>query len=243
MKIKSLTMGIIIFSLIFGGIAATIATDLWTTTTDKIPSKIKSGEFEGSYNPADIRGSYTFIDISETFEIELKILYEAFGIPLNTVGKEIQSKDLEQLYAETGVEIGNESVQIFVALYKNLPITLDGTVLPSTAVELILLENSALTAEQKEYLASHSIDIQNKGDVDSLEYLEEDSVVDEEESENVVNGSATFQKVLDTGISKEQIEEIIGANMPPTNQTVKDYCIEVGLSFSEIKEQLNTLIQ
>lgn len=247
MKIKSLTMGMILLFIIFGGIGATIATDVWTTTTDKIPAKIKSGEYEGSYNPADIRGSYTFADISETFEVDLQILYEAFGIPQNTVGTEIQSKDLETLYADTGVEIGNESVQIFVALYKNLPITLDGSVLPSVAVDLILLENSSLTTEQKEYLETHSVDIQDIGDMNSVESSIESSegepTINEEESESLVKGSTTFQTVLDGGVTKEQIEEIIGAKMPPSNQTVKDYCMEVGLSFSEIKEKLNALAQ
>lgn len=242
MRIKMLSMGIIIVSFIFGGISATIATDLWSTVSDKKPAKISSGEFEGSYNPADIRGSYTFTDVSETFEIELEILYEAFEIPLDTVGTKIQTKDLETWYKESGFEIGNESVQIFVALYKNLPITLDETVLPSTAVELILQENSLLTAEQIEYLEIHKVDIQKIENKDLLEGAN-DSTVEEGELENLVNGSATFQKVLDAGATKEQIEEIIGAKMPPTNQTVKDYCIETGLSFSEIKEQLNTLIQ
>lgn len=242
MKIKSFTMGIIILLVIFGGIGATIATDLWTTTTDKKPAKFTSGEFEGNYNPADIRGSYTFLDVSKAFEIDLQVLYKAFGIPQDTDGTKIQTKDLETLYADTDAEIGNESVQIFVALYKNLPITLDETVLPSEAVELIMLENSSLNAEQMEYLETHTIDIQNISDIAVPETTTGDSSSDEE-SENVVNGSATFQKVLDAGVTKEQIEEVINAPMPPTNQTIKDYCNEAGLSFSEIKEKLNALIQ
>lgn len=242
MKIKSFTMGIIILLVIFGGIGATIATDLWTTTTDKKPAKFTSGEFEGNYNPADIKGSYTFLDVSEAFEINLQVLYKAFGLPKDTDGTKIQTKDLETLYSETDIEIGNESVQIFVALYKNLPITLDETVLPSEAVELIRLENSSLNAEQMEYLETHSVDIQNIRDITVTE-SENDNSTGDEEAEAVLNGSATFQKVLDAGVTKEQIEEVIDASMPPTNQTIKDYCNETGLSFSEIKEKLNALIQ
>lgn len=240
MKIKSFAMGIIILLVIFGGIGATIATDLWTTTTDKKPAKFTSGEFEGKYNPADIRGSYTFLDVSKAFEIDLAVLYKAFGIPQDTDGTKIKTKDLETLYSETGFEIGNESVQIFVALYKNLPITMDETLLPSEAVKLILHENSSLNEEQTNYLETHGVDVQNIKDIDVIEDAKDESNGDEE---IVINGSTTFQKVLDAGVTKKQIEELIDAPMPPTNQTVKDYCNENGLSFSEIKEKLNALIQ
>ncbi|MDF2952722.1 MAG: hypothetical protein K0S18_2305 [Anaerocolumna sp.] len=74
------------------------------------------------------------------------------------------------------------------------------------------------------------------------EEAEDEETEDEEaEDEALVKGSTTFQQVLDSGISKEQIETIIGGNLPPTNQTVKDYCLASGLSFSEIKEQINSL--
>jgi len=61
--------------------------------------------------------------------------------------------------------------------------------------------------------------------------------------EALVNGSTTFQQLLDAGISKEDIELIIGSPLPPTNQTVKDYCNAQGLSFSQIKDQLNALAE
>ena len=249
MKIKALTMGIIIFLVIFGGIGVTMAVDLWSTTTDKVPVTYKDGELAGTYNPADIRGSYTFADVSELFEIDLQVLYEAFGIPADTIGTEIQSKDLESLYAESGAEIGNESVQVFVALYKNLPMDLDETYLPNEAVELILKQNSNLTEEQKDYLSTHSIDITGTGA--SVETSSDTSTTESttvststaEEPESVVNGNATFQIVLDAGVTKEEIEKILNVPLPPTNQTVKDYCNEAGISFSDIKEQLNALIE
>ena len=45
--------------------------------TKFLPS-IKTGEFAGQYNPADIRGSYTFDDISNAFEIPIEDLGKAF---------------------------------------------------------------------------------------------------------------------------------------------------------------------
>lgn len=59
--------------------------------------------------------------------------------------------------------------------------------------------------------------------------------------EPLVKGSTTFQQVLDAGITQVQIEAILGAAMPPGNATIKDYCLEQGISFSEIKDQLNAL--
>lgn len=239
MKIKTLTMGILIFVIIFGGIGATLAVDLWSTTSEKIPVKYKDGEFSGSYNPADIRGSYTFAEVSELFEIDLQVLYKAFNIPLDTVGTEIKSKDLEGLYEESGADIGNESLQIFVALYKNLPIDLDDTFLPKQAVELILQANGSLTEEQKDYLTAHTLDTIAESISDKTTSAQPPT----EATESVVNGTTTFQKALDAGITKEELETILNAPMPSSNQTIKDYCIEAGLSFSEVKGKLNALIE
>ncbi len=239
MKINILTIGIIIMLAIFGGIGSTLAMDLWSTTSDKTPAKIKDGKAAGSYNPADIRGSYTFKDVSELFKIDLKVLYQAFNIPENTDGTKIKTKDLEMLFDTSEVEIGNQSVQVFVALYRNLPIELNDTYIPKQAAMLITQENSQLTSDQKNYLNTHTIDLSSKKKADSVI----SNRVATEESENVVNGSATFQKVLDSGVTKKQIERIIEADMPPTNQTVRDYCIKNGLSFPDIKDQLNALIE
>ena len=245
MKIKAMTMGIIILIVIFGGIGATMVVDLWTTTTDKIPVLIKDGEFAGAYNPADIRGSYTFADVAELFEIDLQVLYEAFGIPVDTIGTEIQTKDLETLYAESETEIGNESVRVFVALYKNLPVDLDETYLPKQAAELILQKNSKLTEEQKNYLSTHSLVVSgtSTSEASVTDESKNETAVVTEKTESIVNGTATFQNILDAGVTKEEIEKTINAPMPPTNQTVKDYCTKAGLSFSEIKEKLNALIE
>lgn len=241
MKINTLTMGIIILLLIFGGISTTLAMDLWSTTSDKTPAKIKEGYAAGSYNPADIRGSYTFNEVADAFEIDLGVMFEAFNIPSDTDGNEIKTKDLENLYEGSEAEIGNESVQLFVALYKNLPIELDGTYITKNAAKLILQENSQLTGEQKNYIETHSVDLTIVSQTDEID---SDNISEGTETvERIINGSSTFQNVLDAGVTKEQIEIVINSEMPPTNQTVKNYCIEKGLSFSDIKNKLNEIIE
>lgn len=251
MKIKMKLMAIIVPVILFGGIAVSMAAGAWSTTTDKQLATYASGEFAGQYNPADIRGSYTFEDISSLFNINLNVLYEAFGIPQGTSG--MKTKDLEGIYGDVS-GIGNESVQVFVALYKNLPIELDDTLLPKSAADVLLRDNQALTEEQKAYIASHTATEEAAQPSESAAVPGEaspsasptgsplkDGSGDGTNEEALVNGSTTFGQLLDAGILREDIENIIGSPLPPTNQTVKDYCIAQGLTFSEIKDQLNAL--
>lgn len=65
----------------------------------------------------------------------------------------------------------------------------------------------------------------------------------ETESELTINGSTTFQQALDTGITPQQIESIIGDTMPSASQSIKDYCTENGLQFSTIKDRMNQLAE
>ena len=254
MKIKIIFMAILVPAILFGGILASIAADAWSTTSDKKPATYLNGSYAGEYNPADIRGSYTFAEISELFEIDLDILYKAFNIPEGTDGTSVKSKDLETL-SDTGV--GNESIQVFVALYKGLPIETGSAILPEEAVKMIL-ESGNPTQEQQQYLKEYTPETVSQSESEAAASSAQPEKSDGTgtgtgsagagtetgtEEEQLVNGSATFQQVLDAGITKEQIESIIGNEMPPANQTVKDYCNSMGLSFSDIKEQLNGLVE
>ena len=128
MKIKSITLGGALVILLFGGIMISSVFGWWQTESNKVPAKIKEGEAAGEYNPEDIRGSYGFIDISEHFEIPLETLADAFMLPNDVDPSLFKNKDLEVLYEEIieeDKEIGNASVQLFVALYKGLPFGYD----------------------------------------------------------------------------------------------------------------------
>lgn len=263
-------LSLLIFGILAGGIFATMELGVWATSSDKTPAKYQDGELSGTYDPSDIRGSYTFQEVSDLFEIDLATLYQAFGIPEETDGNLFYTKDLESLYGDMGVEIGNESVQVFVALYKNLPIELGETYLLREGTELILQNNPDLTEEQRAYLESHTLNpnstepalpLENAGDQENPEAVKPATQEPQEQAANggspnggsasnpdgteedkpLVTGTTTFQQVLDGGVTKEQIEQVIGGSLPFTNQTVKDYCTEKGLTFSLIKEELNSL--
>ncbi len=170
MKIKSWHMGLIVLIVIFGGIAGTMAFNLWNTEGggggqgtggSRVPVTFKVGEFAGEYNPADIRGSYSFGYISELWEIPLTELGTAFGLGAIENLADFKCKDLEAAYAnlEENVEIGTGSVKVFVALYTGLPYTLSGDeYLPKSAVEL-LKAKVTLTEDQVAFLDTHSVDI------------------------------------------------------------------------------------
>jgi len=170
MKIKNWHMGLIVLIVIFGGIAMTMAFNLWKTEGgeggqgnggNRVPVTSKVGEFAGEYNPADIRGSYSFGHISELWGIPLAELGTAFGLGAIDNLVDFKCSDLHEAYAnlEEDVEIGTGSVRIFVGLYTGLPITLvDDEYLPQSAVE-ILKTKVILTEEQGIFLDTHSVDI------------------------------------------------------------------------------------
>lgn len=240
MRIKSPVIAVIILAVIFGGISIASALDFWSTTSNKTPVRFKDGAYVGQYNPEDIRGSYTLADVARLFEIDEQTLLAAFGLPENTDPSLFRTSALEEVYASTGADIGNGSVQLFVALYKNLPITLDGTALPQSAVDVILTANPNLTAEQISYLADNTVSMTPEENPSETDQTGETS---HGESENLINGQTTFQQLLDKGLTRDQIESVLGTKMPPTNQTVKDFCLNEGLTFSTVKAKLAELLQ
>jgi len=247
MKIKSKTLAILVVVILFGGIFASSAMNMWKTESSKVPKLITAGDFKGEYNPADIRGSYSFGEVSELFNVPLEDLAYGFNIPDAVKASEFKNKDLETLYQDLEYEIGNASVKLFVALYRGLPYDLEeDTYLLESAVE-VLKEKALLTQEKLAFLESHTISI---GEIDSNS---ESSTGDEEESKDVeeaveeeehqenettIKGKTTFKELLDWGVSQEKIEEIIELPLPNPVMTIRDYCVDHNLSFSDIKSKL-----
>ena len=157
MSLNSKSLAALIAAVLFGGILLTNATGWWHTTTTKVPATFSEGEAAGQYNPADIRGSYTFGDIAGSFGVPLAALQTAFEVPAGVDPASFQVKSLETQYADQGVEIGTNSVRLFVALYTGLPYDLSlGDVLPAAAAQ-VLREQAALTPERLDYLAAHTV--------------------------------------------------------------------------------------
>ncbi|MBA7704438.1 hypothetical protein ES703_113246 [subsurface metagenome] len=255
MKIKNWHMGLIVLIVIFGGIAMTMAFNLWKTEGGRgsqgsgggqVPVTFKVGEFAGEYNPADIRGSYSFGNISELWEIPLTELGTAFG--LGTIGNlaDFRCGDLEAAYAnlEEDVEIGTGSVKVFVALYTGLPYMLSGDdYLPQSAVEL-LKAKVTLTEDQVEFLDTHSVDISEIQIVEPGTATEGVAPTEEHETstEMVIKGNTTFGNLLDWGVPEEEIKTVIGEELPATGMTIRDFAIQEGLDFGSIKAPLQAKV-
>ena len=270
MKIKPGVLALVVLVILFGGIQVASAMGLWQTTSSKVPAKFETGDYAGTYNPADIRGSYTFAEIADVFQIESDVLLQAFGFAPETDPSQLKSKDLEARFAGAAFEIGNGSMQVFVALYQNLPIDLADEGLPSPAVDIILASNQKLSSDSLAWLERHRVDISAFPDVSSDQETEQttqetgqttqetgQTTVEtsasepaattteshETKSDSQVKGTTTFQQVLDAGITREQIEEILGVPLPAaTNQAIKDFCVSQDIPFSSVKEQLSSLM-
>lgn len=157
MKANSKAIFITIILTFTIGIAGSNILGLWNTEGSKEPRKLESGEFKGESNPKDIKGSYSFKEISTIFNIPLEDLIKAFDVD-NNYKESFKCKDLEKYYKDTeGKEIGTESIRLFVAFYKGMEYELkEDTFLPEQAVDM-LNKNGKLSNNQKEYINNHKV--------------------------------------------------------------------------------------
>lgn len=239
MKLESKYLALITLIFVLGSVALTSMMGLWKTTNDKVPAKYKDGDFSGQYDPADIRGSYTFGDIYNAFGIPVEDLGRAFGVADPAEYESFQCKELETLYtslAAEGKEVGTGSVRYFVALYKGLPIvTEEDTYLPKTAVE-ILKSRTELTSEQINYIEKYSVDLPKETIPAAWPDKKETSVVD-----NTIKGNTTFQELMDWGVLVEDIEKVINDELVDPKTIIKDYASAKGVEFSTLRVPLQEL--
>ena len=248
MKLTSKPLALAILVILFGGIMATTAMNWWQTESSKVPAVFTEGELAGEYNPADIRGSYTFGEVSDLFDIPLADLSAAFQIPAGTDAATFELKSLETLYADLPQEIGTSSVRMFVALYKGLPYDFsnEDTFLLLQSVEILQREGQ-LSAEQEEYLKSHivntSLTVISKP-VFEATALPAPTIAETDElaTDHTVKGSTTFQDLLDWGMAQSKIESILGESMPAAETVIKNYYTEKGLEFSAAKSSLQAAV-
>lgn len=262
MRLKLIWIFPIIIVFLFGGIRIADGLNFWQTESTKVPQTIKEGEFAGMADPADIRGSYSFGDIANAFDIEAEIIAKAFDIESNQPSL-VLAKELEVLYGETesGLEIGTGAIRQFVALYTGLPY--EGYDAITTAGIDILKEEGKWSEEledkYKDVIVDLSIyDIINKSGSEETSLIEaNNSVVSEDENNKAtdnatgtehdedeigVKGKTTVAELIGWGITLEQIEDTLGVSVPNENLLIRDICTQNSLSFGEIKETFNAML-
>lgn len=244
MKIKSTFLGVIVLVIMFGGVYGSSLLGWWRTTGRRIPRQIQSGQFEGASDPADIRGSYAFQDVSNAFNIPSSTLNLAFGLPSGLDGTTFFNKDLEAIYADIdpNLEVGTDSMRWFVAWYKGMPYQPgEGTAMPQPAAD-ILRNRGGLTSEQIVFMETRIVALPLV-DLDAQSSETQPSEAEEhDEGEAMVRGKTTFADLLDWGLTQAQIEAIIGGPMPNRLTLLRDYCQQNGLSFGQIKAELQAAL-
>ncbi len=250
-KLNSYLLAGLVIVLIFGGIGFSTAMNWWQTESTKVPATFSEGEFAGQYDPADIRGSYSFGDVSSNFSVPLADLATAFRLPVGTDVAVFTVKDLESLNEDLPIEMGTSSVRLFVAFYNGLPFDLsvaeDSYLFPEAAQ--ILTAHGQMQPEQAQFLATHIVS-QDMTAVAADESATDESAAAESTpqpeaaaTEHVapamtVTGATTFQNLLDWGLDPALIESVIGGTMPNAQILVKDYAVNNGQTFSTLKTAL-----
>jgi len=252
MTLTSKPLAFLVVFFMFGGIGLSSALGWWQTESTKEPAKYTEGEFAGKANPADIRGSYTFGDISNSFDVTPELLAQAFQVTTGDPAS-FPVKDLEAIYLESGYEIGTNSVRLFVAYYLGLPFDTTGQEIYLLKPAANILTNRAdLTPEQLAYIQTYTVDVNPASNTD----LEVDPAQSEEtapeaesthsaseagtssEEDYVIKGKTIFGDLIRWGVPQETIEQIIGAPMPDPAMKVKDFATANGLEFETVKTQL-----
>lgn len=223
--LTSKTVGIITVLFFLVGISGAMALDLWKTESSKVPMRYLSGEFEGEYNPGDIRGSYSLGDINRSFNVPVEDLVKAFSLEGIDNPSNFQVKGLEErYYFGEEIEVGTDSVRLFVALYNERPYT------PGESTRLLQPARSIL---------------KDRVDASLLIPVPEDTAFSSTHTESTefsVKGKTTFRDLLDNGISRDEIEAVIGEMPENINVTVRDYVMERGLEFSIFKTEFQSML-
>lgn len=243
MKLDGRLIGLVFAGLLFLSIGIANAAGLWVTESNKEPTLIKEGEFAGMADPGDIRGSYSFGDIETAFDMPAALIAEAFAIE-TAMPEAVLCKDLEAIYPleDEDLEIGTGSVKQFVALYTGLPYQGDDGI-PSTAVK-VLRREGVWTDAMSETFKDRIVEIegliggQGAGQPSGLS-----EGADDHETSIGVKGNTTAAEVIEWGIDKDQLEQVLGLPIEQVNMTIRDICTQNDLSFSNIKLVLNNLLE
>lgn len=246
MTLNSKTLAALLVILLFGGILTSSALGWWQTESSKEPAKFTEGEFAGTANPADIRGSYTFGDVEKAFGINPAIMAQAFDVK-NAEPAAFSLKELETIYAESPVEIGTASVRMFVAFYNGLPYDLTSageTYLPKSAVD-ILRGTGKLTPEQAAFLETHTAGTGEPAAAATpastpvaTAAAEATPHATSTAEAYTIKGKTVFGDLITWKVPQAAIEQIIGVPMPDPATTIKDFCAAQGLDFETIRPAL-----
>jgi hypothetical protein len=160
MKLNNKVLFMVILIVVFGGIGTAMALNVWNST----PGTKAASDTAAAADPAYIKGSDSFADISLAYNIPLEDLRAAFAPNSTAKFADMKARELKTLYSklENDITVETESVRIFAAMYTNVPYYYSNAAyLPETAVK-VLKEKTKLSPEQLTFLGTHTIDVSGK---------------------------------------------------------------------------------
>jgi len=256
-------------AIIFGGIAGAKALGWWKTTGGgAAPARIAQGGYAGRYDPGDIRGSSTFASIEGFFNVPAVLIAQAFGFEAQDSGR-ITAKAVDGLYGELtglggeGRDVGTDAVKLFVARLTGLPYEPEpDTGLPEAAIDIILTLGPELDQATRADLASRAVAMRYAATAatptqgQAAPHAPSEQAIEAAGQQPGLlvapvgapqvglsfSGKTSFAEVLAAGLTKAQIEGVIGRPMPLAASSVKDYCESNGLAYSQVKKDLLALL-
>lgn len=227
------TVGLLSLIIFFGAIGASFSLGWWQTVSQKVPRLIAEGELAGEYDPSDIRGSYTFGDIEKHFGVPPQFLAQAFLIQTDNPSG-IAAKDIEVTYGEmlegNELELGTDSVRYMVSLFLGFPHTPEDTTgLPIPGLEMLLEQDRIDVSLYEQLVRERGVQLVGTQKV----------VIEDEQPQSLeIKGITTFNDLLSNGVSREDLEEVLGFPIASTTQTIKEAAEEAGIEFSVLKQRI-----
>ncbi|MFC1846300.1 hypothetical protein ACFLYM_02655 [Chloroflexota bacterium] len=245
MKISSAAIVIIVIVVLVGGVIFTNVLNLWDKPPidmSQIPASTPAGDncteaaakpdFSTPYQPAEIRGTNTFAEISMMFNVPLDDLGTGFAITSEPNWQNLKARELKAIYTNlpADVKLETESVRAFISLYTGKDYNYSTSAyLLQPAVD-ILKQKAELTSEQVAYLDSHI-------------YTPGTSVATgtADANKHTVTGETSFGTLLSWGIPADEIERAIQGKMPASNTFIRDYASQQGKDFLALISVLQEL--
>jgi len=257
-RVKTLPLAAFVVASIFGGVGISKAVGYWSTTSSKEPVTFKSGELAGLPNPADIRGSYSWLDIEKAFGVPAVEAAKAFSTADRALDPAERVSVLEELYLPLlppGLEIGTGAVRLFVSLYTGLPMEAEeGSVLPDGAIAYLSARPGADAAAISRYAIPGAAPATAEtappavaaapatGEAATTEAPAPAAKPAPTTSAKAVVGKTTFGELYAWGLSEAQVERAIGYKPGPASQGIRDSATAAGKEFSELKAALQAML-
>jgi len=241
-RVKSVPLAAITLFTLLAGVFGAKLLGVWNTESTKQPARYATGELAGLPNPADIRGSYTWVDIENAFGIPAAEAAAAFSTPSKGFAPTEKVNALETAYADItlpeGTEIGTDSVRLFVALYLGQPyLPEDGTLLPDEAIAILRTRPGVDTAALDRYaMPAVPAAPAPAATTPAPATTEHVSPV------GSITGKTTFGDLYDWGLTEADVETAIGFAPGPRTQSVRDAATAAGVEFSTMKAALQALL-